>query len=161
VRLPEHLFDDRTIDCSRWNYLVMRVKGDHRSYSVNFKTINSFSGDLYSCRFKFLRPYEWEEIIVPFNRFIRTNCGAEYLRQSAPNMEKITSFGFLLADHLPGPYQLDIDWIKVSNLHFSDESPEMLRNLVEPEKKRQDWIDSSRNSFGFGFDMAPGTSIHG
>jgi NADH dehydrogenase [ubiquinone] 1 alpha subcomplex assembly factor 1 len=81
TRLPRHLLDDRCHDCSRFLYIQMRVRGDHRTYTMNFKPTRSFSGDLYMCRFKFLRPYEWEEIVLPFEYFMRTNCGAEYMRQ--------------------------------------------------------------------------------
>jgi hypothetical protein len=70
-------------------------------------------------------------------------------------MEKISSFGFLLSDHLPGPYNLEVDWIKASNMDFQPESPDMLVHLVDPDKQRVDWVDSMGNSFGFGFDMAP------
>ena len=143
----------------------MRVKGDHRSYSINFKTSGSLSGDLYSCKFKFLKPYEWEEIILPFNYFIRTNCGVEYMRQYAPNMAKIQSFGFLLADNLPGPYNLEVDYIKASNLDgeydlMNEEVPEyrerILNHVFDIKKKRQDWVDGPDNHFGFGFDAGPG-----
>eukprot|EP00158_Paraphelidium_tribonemae_P002739 Partr_v1_DN25628_c0_g1_i1_m4435 putative complex I len=160
--LPARIFAGRTIDCSKWNFVLMRIRGDHRSYSFNFKTDNTFAGDLYSCKFKFRKPYEWEDVILPFQYFIRNNCGVEYMRQYPPNMEKITSFGFLLSDSLPGPYSLELDSIRLVNT--SDEAfknacgtdEAVTRNLADPKKIRKDWEDASSNYFGFGMDMADG-----
>jgi hypothetical protein len=93
------------------------------------------------------------------------NCGAEYMRQYAPNMAKIEGFGFLLADNLPGPFQLEVDYLEVTNLDnrhdFMDETSEeyadaVLKHVWDPKKKRQDWVDSAENDFGFGFDLGPG-----
>lgn len=62
--------------------------------------------------------------------------------QMEPNLETIQSMGFLLADHCPGPYSVEIDFIKLSNL---EELAEMdaddlkyitTRNLVLPDRKR-------------------------
>ena len=113
--LPNHMFAGRYYDCTQWPFIVLRMKGDHRTYSFNFKTAWSVSGDLYTVQFRFLRPYEWEDVILPFQYFIRANCGREYMKQYPPSMDKIQTFGFLLSDNLPGPYQLDLDYIKVTN----------------------------------------------
>jgi hypothetical protein len=72
-------------------------------------------------------------------------------------MEKIESFGFLLADNLPGPFNLDLDFIKVSNLNHQFEnvpldSPEfqhLTKHLVDPSKQRVDNVKDDR-ILGFG-----------
>ena len=50
---------------------------------------------------------------LPFEYFIRTNCGAEYMRQYPPNLENVIGFGFLVGDNLPGPFHLELDYMKV------------------------------------------------
>jgi hypothetical protein len=109
---------------------------------------------------KFTNPYEWEDVVLPFEYFIRTNCGAEYLRQNAPNMESISSFGVLLADNLPGPFNLDVESIKTVTFEGlpadiqADPSRQLTRNIYDPKKKRIDWQQDK--NFGFGFDMGSG-----
>lgn len=160
-RLPAHIFDDRCFDCSRWSFLVLRMRGDHRTYQFNFKPHRSFSGDLYSAPFKFLTPYAWEDVIFPFQWFRRTNCGVQYYRQYAPNLEKIGSFGFLLSDHIPGPFSVEIESISLTNFNFKyghySEWPEedlkfLTKHLLE-KKPREDYTDSIDNQLGFGFDV--------
>lgn len=167
MRLPKHAFDDRSTDCSKWNYLVMRIRGDHRTYTINFKTSRSFAGDLYLAKFKFNKPYEWETVVLPFQYFFRSNCGTEYPRQTPPNMEKVSSLGFLLADNLPGPFNLDLDYIKVTNFGYKYEnlpenSPEiqgLLQHLVDPKRKRLDTRDNLSDNFGIGSETG-GRILH-
>ncbi|KAI3645806.1 hypothetical protein MP228_008734 [Amoeboaphelidium protococcarum] len=164
LRKRQHLFDRRTYDCSQWNYIVLNMKGDHRTYSFNFKTSRSFSGDLYMCKFKFSTPYEWERVILPIDYFHRTNCGVEYMRQHPPNMENIQSFGLLLADNLPGPFHLEIKSIEMSNLEMERQQMDnaqfqqlITKNLHDPTHKRKNWSDMREGVQSLiGFDMGNG-----
>lgn len=88
-------------------------------------------------------------------------------------MEQIQSFGFLLADSVPGPFSLEIDYVKVSNLdhafiEMDPSRPETMTNsngpdptiltqhLTDPRKVRKDFRDSVITNFGFGMDIGPG-----
>jgi len=69
----------------------------------------------------------------------------------------VSSFGFLVADHLPGPFHLELDSIALTNLdhRYPSDDPFLTRHVVRTTK-RKDQRDSLQNNFGVGFDMGDG-----
>ena len=62
-------------------------------------------------------------------------------------MEKVQSFGFLLADNIPGPFNLDIDYIKVSNLDYAYlDSANQSSQLGAVDAEQDDGAPNSDNS---------------
>lgn len=92
--------------------LVARVRGDGREYQMNLYTPERMRAFSYRAPVT-TRVGEWVEVALPLHRFEATSFG-EVLRQAGPvDPRSITSIGFLLGDKTPGPFALEVAWIKV------------------------------------------------
>ncbi|XP_044292051.1 complex I intermediate-associated protein 30, mitochondrial [Varanus komodoensis] len=101
-------------DWTSFNSLFLRVRGDGRPWMINIYTDPYFShhrDDLYHY-FMFTRggPY-WEEIRIPFSKFIFSTRGRVQDNQHELWLDKISTLGFTLGDKIDGPFQLEIDFI--------------------------------------------------
>ncbi|ANB13733.1 hypothetical protein AWJ20_4677 [Sugiyamaella lignohabitans] len=95
-----------------YNQMVLRVRGDRRKYFINVQAESAYPTDLYQHRLFLKTPGQWEEVTVPLGNFILTNGGI-IQQQQAMELSQVKSVGIGLIDRQYGPYQLDIDWIKV------------------------------------------------
>ena len=92
--------------------LVARVRGDGREYQLNLYTSGRMTAFSYRAPVT-TRAGEWIEVAVPLDRFEATSFG-RVLRGAGPvDPRSITSVGFLLAEKTPGPFALEVEWIKV------------------------------------------------
>lgn len=92
--------------------IVIRVRGDGRTYSFRLRSDDNFDGIAYQAKFETVAG-EWQEIFLPFRDFQPTFRGRT-LRNVAPVTPKdIQQLGFLIADKKAGRFELVIDWIKV------------------------------------------------
>lgn len=85
-----------------------RVKGDGREY-----TFNLYSG---RNRFSFRQSFqtqkdEWMEVTLPVDGFTATWRGRVFPNERL-DPGQINGVGFLLGDKKPGPFKLQVDWIK-------------------------------------------------
>jgi hypothetical protein len=55
---------------------------------------------------------EWMEVRVPLNAFVATSFGRIVKGSGSVNPQQVNSIGFLLGDKKPGPFKLEVDWIK-------------------------------------------------
>ena len=91
--------------------VVLRVKGDGREYSFNVYAQANLGG--YSFRQKFkTKKGQWIEVRLAVDDFRATWRGRTYSRVKLDPQE-IKGMGILLGDKKPGPFKLEIDWIKV------------------------------------------------
>ena len=59
------------------------------------------------------RKGEWTEVRIPLDCFEATSFG-QVIRSAGPvDPGSVTSVGFLLAEKAPGPFSLEVEWIKV------------------------------------------------
>ncbi|KAK9884036.1 hypothetical protein WA026_004969 [Henosepilachna vigintioctopunctata] len=105
-------------DWSMYNILNMRVRGDGRAYFVNIGTKGYFDlmwNDMYHY-IMFTRggPY-WENVRIPFSKFIFSSRGRIQDRQCPINLQNISSFSITLADKVDGKFNLEIDYIGLEN----------------------------------------------
>jgi monofunctional biosynthetic peptidoglycan transglycosylase len=92
--------------------LVARVRGDGREYQLNLYASGRTRGFSYRAPVQ-TRSGEWIEVSVPLDRFEATSFG-RVLRGAGPvDPRSVTSIGFLLADKTPGPFVLEVAWIRV------------------------------------------------
>lgn len=115
-------------DWSQFSQLSMRVRGDYRKYFVNIQADTPYPTDLYQHRLFLRTPGEWETVTVSFSNFILTNGGV-IQHQERLDTSAVRSVGISLIDGQYGPYQLDIDWIKVHN--GSDSVEEQSPNSID------------------------------
>ena len=91
--------------------LVLRVRGDGRTYQVRLRTDRSFDGMAYALQFE-TEAGEWQEVVLDLSDFQPTWRG--YRPRGAPPLDPgaVLQFGFLLADKREGPFSLDIAWVQ-------------------------------------------------
>lgn len=92
--------------------LVSRVRGDGREYQLNLYTARRMRALSYRAPVP-TRAGEWIEVAIPLDRFEATSFG-QVVRGGGPvDPRSVTSIGFLLAEKTPGPFVLEVAWVKV------------------------------------------------
>lgn len=91
--------------------LVARVRGDGRTYTFNVYDRGDFRGYSFRQTFK-TKKDEWIEVEFPIDDFVATWRGRTF-RNEKLQAAKANGLGFLLGDKKPGPFQLEIDWVRV------------------------------------------------
>ncbi|UPR03647.1 complex I intermediate-associated protein 30 [Chloropicon primus] len=109
--------------------LVLRVRGDGRKYIVSLRTENwivpgAASDDNYQ---GYIQPKEgeWEEIVLPFSKFLLTWQGKVVNDQTLMNHRNLYSMSFACVGLLPEdkeekvagedqPFCLDVQWVKAT-----------------------------------------------
>ncbi|GAB0094189.1 Complex I intermediate-associated protein 30, mitochondrial [Sergentomyia squamirostris] len=107
---------DSYFDWNPYNMLVMRIRGDGRSYLINIATEGYFDV-LWNDVFHFALytrggPY-WQNVRIPFSKFFLGSKGRVQDKQCPIILEQVTQIGFTVdARHdAPGPFSLEIDYI--------------------------------------------------
>ena len=98
------------LSMSKDDAIIARVKGDGRSYWFNVYTRRNSGAFSFRQTFKTEKD-KWVEIRLPVDQFV-----ASWFGRPVPLVKldpaQVTGMGFLLADKKPGPFKLEIDWIK-------------------------------------------------
>ena len=87
--------------------ILIRVKGDGKTYQLRVRTSDGFDGMAYKTDFKTVKG-EWQEFRFPWNVFTGTYRGR--LIDNAPVLEAINirQIGFLISDNQEGSFELEI-----------------------------------------------------
>ena len=98
--------------------IVARVRGDGREY--NF--------DLYSQNYSFRQSFktkqgEWIEVTLPLDNLVATWRGRVYPNEKL-DLNRVNGMGILLGDKKPGPFKLEVEWIKVSQIPVETFNPD-------------------------------------
>lgn len=100
--------------------IVARVRGDGREYKFNVYTQRNLRGFSYRQSFQTKRG-EWIEVQFPIDQFVATWRGRVFPNEKF-NYRQAMGLGFLLGDKQPGPFKLEVDWIKVGSSNRSTTS---------------------------------------
>ncbi|KAK4884021.1 hypothetical protein RN001_000292 [Aquatica leii] len=105
---------DTHLDWTPYNILVLKVKGDGRSYMLNIST-KGFFDITWNDTFNYVLytrggPY-WQVSKIPFSKFIFSSKGRVQDKQFAIPLNRIASFGISAGDKINGPFSLEIDYI--------------------------------------------------
>ncbi len=100
------------LDLSGFDGVRLKVRGDGRTYQVRFNTDSRFRRwpVSYSGSFE-TRADEWVVVDVPFAGLKQSFRGYD-LGQYPFDPGKIQLLGIILADKNPGPFAIDVKWIK-------------------------------------------------
>ncbi len=95
--------------------LVMRVKGDGRTYKADLHAGIRMAGMNVAYRADFATAEgKWQEVWLPFDRFHPTLMGRPVGdRVPALKTEDIETIGFMIYDKKDGPFRLEVDSVKV------------------------------------------------
>ena len=100
------------MDLSGADGLLVRAKGDGRTYQMRFATDARFRGMEVSFMAEFrTKKGEWAEVKIPFTKFKGSFRGMK-LKDEVFDPSKISRVGLLLADKNPGEFELNVDWIR-------------------------------------------------
>lgn len=103
---------DVALDLSPDLGLVLRVKGDGRTYQVRLATDARYRGMEVSFSAEFSTTKgEWIEVKVPFANFKASFRGIELPDQKF-DPSKIRRLGILLGDKKQAPFEIEIDYIR-------------------------------------------------
>ncbi len=92
--------------------LVARVRGDGREYQFNLYASGRSRAFSYRAPVQ-TRAGEWLEVAVPLDRFEATSFG-RVVREAGPvDPRSVVSLGFLLTEKAPGPFMLEVAWIRI------------------------------------------------
>ncbi|GJQ66294.1 hypothetical protein Trydic_g4340 [Trypoxylus dichotomus] len=102
------------LDWTCYNMLVMKVRGDGRSYMINVGT-KGYYDILWNDMYHFVLytrggPY-WQIAKVPFSKFFLSSKGRIQDKQFPLPLSRITSFGFSIGDKVNGSFNLEIQYI--------------------------------------------------
>lgn len=100
-----------TINLRSGDTIVIRLCGDGREYNLNLYTTSRQTAFSYRASFD-TQKKEWIEVRLLLTDFVATSFGRT-LENRPLNPNDIAGVGFLIADEKAGPFQLEVDWIKV------------------------------------------------
>lgn len=94
--------------------LVVKVRGDGRTYKADLLTDNKMRGIPIAYRADFkTKKNVWMEVQIPFDSFTPTLFGSSIQgRTKKLDRKKIETIGFMIYDKKDGPFQLEVDWVK-------------------------------------------------
>ncbi|CAL1716026.1 unnamed protein product [Somion occarium] len=139
------LFGELTDDVSYHRYLALRVRAaghprTRNSYYVNIQTDGPIASDLWQHRLFFNREDGgWEDIFIPFDRFVLTNSGEIASHQIEMYRERIRTIGVSLLggnSGVEGPYELGIDCIRAVNQQDVTVEPKKMLSEGTPWERK-------------------------
>lgn len=107
---------ESTYDWTQYNTLVMKVRGDGRSYLINLHTEGYFDlqwNDVYHYVLFTRGGPHWQLVKIPFSKFFLSSKGRIQDRQGPIRLDRVTHFGFSVGakNNMDGPFQLEIEYI--------------------------------------------------
>jgi NADH dehydrogenase [ubiquinone] 1 alpha subcomplex assembly factor 1 len=102
--------DDLGLDAD--DTLLIRLKGDGRSYLLNLYVPTSRTAFSYRAALP-TEEGEWAEVRIPIRDFRATSFGRALPDAGPVDAPKVNSIGFMIADGMPGPFALEVAWVKV------------------------------------------------
>ena len=97
-------------DLSAQTGLVLRVRGDGRTYQLRLRMDDALDGVSYVAAFP-TTAGAWTQIELPFERFTPTLRGR--VPRDAPDLDptRIRTLGLMVADGQVGEFELELAWI--------------------------------------------------
>ncbi|XP_072929980.1 complex I intermediate-associated protein 30, mitochondrial [Epargyreus clarus] len=113
-RIRKSFKREATYDWNLYNTLVLKVRGDGRSYLLNISCEGSYDiawNDIYHyVLYTRGGPY-WQVAKIPFSKFILGSKGRIQDKQTRMRLDRVTHFGITCADKINGPFNLEIEYV--------------------------------------------------
>jgi NADH dehydrogenase [ubiquinone] 1 alpha subcomplex assembly factor 1 len=104
--------NERKYDLSGTKQMVLRVKGDGRTYRLRMSTDARHRGSSIVYMAEFLtKAGEWVEVTVPFASMKPTHHGDD-LPGPVLDLSKVEEIGLLIGDKKAGEFSIKVDWMK-------------------------------------------------
>lgn len=102
----------QSLDLSAYTGLELRVKGNGRTFEVELSDGARYRGRSISRRAPFETRSEWKTVRVPFSAF-RSSIFGQSVEAGPVDASRIRSVGIYILDGIDGPFELEIDEIRV------------------------------------------------
>jgi uncharacterized surface protein with fasciclin (FAS1) repeats len=109
--------------------IVVRVKGDGRTYYFNLRTSSRNAASSYRAPIKTQKD-NWQEVRIPLKDFVYTAYGRPITGAEPLRANKVQSFGFTLADKKAGPFRLEVSSIRAEKA-IAKEATSVNKDIVE------------------------------
>ena len=113
---------DAKLGLEKDDSIVIRVRGDGRDYNFRLNVPRSVSRNSYRQSFK-TKKDEWIEVTLPLEKFVATWRGSVFPNEKF-DPSNVTGMGIQLSDNKPGPFKLEVEWIKVRQLTPQTSNPD-------------------------------------
>ena len=110
------------LDLENGDSIVARVRGDGREYNFNLYAQRNLGGYSYRQSFK-TKKDEWIEVSLPVDKFVATWRGRVFPNEKL-DPSKVMGLGILVGDKKAGPFKLEVEWIKASQLPLQTSNPD-------------------------------------
>ncbi|KAM3962467.1 complex I intermediate-associated protein 30 [Aphomia sociella] len=105
---------ESTYNWHLYNTLVLKVRGDGRSYLLNISCEGYYDitwNDIYHyVLYTRGGPY-WQIAKIPFSKFILGSKGRVQDKQNRIKLDRVTHFGISCGDKIPGKFGLEIEYV--------------------------------------------------
>ncbi len=98
-------------DWSGFDWIVLRVRGDGKTYSINLKTDPNFDGITYRSTFTTKRD-EWTTVALPVDGFRPVFRGRPVPQAGKIDWKEIQSAGLMISGRQEGEFRLEIESIQ-------------------------------------------------
>ena len=140
----------RRTDLSTYDHLVVRVRGDGRTYWLTVSTNVGIPAGSYRVLIE-TTAGEWKTVRAPFSEFRATSFGRVLPAFVPLDRSKVESVGFLLSDKKAGPFRLEVDSIKASAGNADGPAPATPSERQKPSGNAasKDIVDTAAGSGSF------------
>lgn len=91
--------------------IVVRARGDGRKYTFNLYVAQRRMAFSYQAEFE-TKSGQWIDVRLPIAQFVAKSFG-QRVEGSVLDSKQVDSVGILIGDKIAGPFDLQIDWIKL------------------------------------------------
>ena len=119
--------------------IALRVRGDGRTYYLDLRSNRQQMAGSFRAAFTTVEN-DWQEVSIPLNKFVAQSFGRP-LRNVKLDPSTITSIGFTLSDKKPGPFQLEIEYVKSIEVESRNENAKEPSPAIELVEKQLRLID--------------------
>ena len=105
------MIEQHNVNLKAGDSIAARVRGDGREYRLNLYVPRGSGGYSFRQSFK-TKADQWMEVTFPVDKFVATWRGRVFPSEKL-NPARVSGLGFLLGDKKPGPFKLEVDWIRV------------------------------------------------
>ena len=106
----------KTLDFEFYAPVRLRIWGDGRTYIVNihsYADIDVHFLDLYQFPLYTRGGPYWQDVIIPYSKFILTHRGAIQDKQESLVPENVSNIGIALMDRINGPFHLELSEVEL------------------------------------------------